>query len=188
MGRNKDFWKAAFWLKQNYRWIIFASMVFVASYLVFGYRLKLAIILFALIAVAALSTFYYNYFHGPVNFELIKLATVLASVSHGIFIGVAVGIVATILSRLWSGRFDHRTLISILGIVAVAASAAVFGSNDIRALGVALVILYHLLTAPISIATGDSPSFTFTYALTNIAFNAAVFYWLAPLLLALMRL
>lgn len=187
MAQKKSYRDVIGWLKRNHKSIVFACLLFFAAYLLFGYRLKLAIILLALVAAASLSTFYYNYFHGPINFELIKLATVLASVAYGVFIGVTVGIVATILSRLWSGRFDHRTLISILGIVAVAAAASMFSSHDIRALGFALVVLYHLLTAPISIATGDSPGFTFTYALTNIVFNAVIFYSIAPLLLALMR-
>lgn len=188
MVQKKSYMDVIGWLKRNHKGIAFASLLFFAAYLVFGYKLKVAVVLFALVAAASLSTFYYNYFHGPINFELIKLAAVLASVAYGITIGIIVGVLATVLSRLWSGRFDHRTLISIPGIVAVAVAAAMFSSHDIRALGAALVVLYHLLTAPISIAAGDSPSFTFTYAFTNIVFNAVIFYSLAPLLLALMRL
>ncbi len=174
-------------LKQNHKRIAIALIIFLAAYMLIGYKLKLIIIVFALVAAASMSTFYYNYFHSPVNIELVKFSTILASAAYGAAVGIPIAILTTILSRLWSGRLDHRILISLLGIIVVAALASIIPAGDIRLLGIMLVAAYHIITVPISIITGDNPAFTLTYAATNMLFNAALFYTLAPIMFSLMR-
>ncbi len=162
-------------------WFILTGLAgILLGYLALGSGLKALIVIILIIAAASLSTFYYNYLHGPVNFELIKIGTVMSTVAFGIAAGLTVGLASTLLSRVWTGRLDHRTLISMIGIIAVAAGAWLLASQDIRQLGMGLTILYHLITAPLSLSSGDSPAFVVPYVLTNIAFNALLFSTLAP--------
>lgn len=175
------------WLKQNHKRSAVALIIFLAAYLLLGYKLKLIIIVFALVAAASMSTFYYNYFHSPVNIELVKFSTILASASYGAAVGIPIAILTTILSRLWSGRLDHRILISLLGIIIVAALASIISIGDIRLFGIIFVAAYHIITVPISIITGDNPAFTLTYAATNMLFNAALFYTLAPIMFSVIK-
>ncbi len=170
--QGKSYAKAVFWV-----------LLLLTLYLLLGQKFKLMLIVGALIAIAGMSTFYYNYFHGPVNFELIKLATVLTSIAFGPVTGIITGVSSTFLSRLWSGRLDHRLLISLAGITLVAAAASIYSGKDIRILGIMLSSLYHLVTLPISIHSGDNPGFAATYALTNIGFNTVIFFTVAPFLL-----
>ncbi|MBI4438848.1 hypothetical protein HY640_02870 [Candidatus Woesearchaeota archaeon] len=151
-------------------------------YLIAGYKLKIILAVAALIAIASMSTFYYNYFHGPISIELIKPATILSALAYDAVVGIIVGITSTLLSRLWTGRLDHRTLISLIGISAVAAIAQSIPITSLAVKGIVLVTAYHALTAPVSIWTGDRPSFVAVYAATNIIFNAAILLAFEPIL------
>ena len=152
-----------------------------------NHSFKTGLILLILIAIASLSTFYYNYFHGPINFELIKISTIISTVAYGIAVGLLVAIFSSVLSRIWSGRFDHRVIISLVGVILMSISANVFREVNIICLGIILVAAYHIVTLPISIAAGDSYAFAIPYAVTNIFFNALLFIFAAQPLLAIIR-
>ena len=163
-------------LQHTFRKITIGLFLFLITFLLLGNRTKAIIIILAFIAIAALSTFYYNYFHSPVNFELVKFSTILIAFSYGPLIGITSGIIATILSRIWGSRLDHRVLISSAGITMIALLAATLPIYDIRLLGILLVLAYHAITLPMSIASGDSPAFAIPYAATNMIFNSIVFF------------
>ncbi len=163
-------------LQHTFRKVAMGLFLSLIIYLLLGNRTKAIIIILAFIAIAALSTFYYNYFHSPINFELVKFSTILLSFSYGPLIGVASGIIAAILSRIWGSRLDQRVLISSAGIMVIALLASALQIPDIRLLGILLVLTYHAVTLPMSIASGDSPAFAIPYAATNMLFNIMVFY------------
>ncbi|MBI2133661.1 hypothetical protein HYU11_03185 [Candidatus Woesearchaeota archaeon] len=163
-----------------------ASLLAVAFlFLVFGQNLRLLAAFAVLLLVSSFSTFYHNYFHGPINFELVKFSTVIMSVAFGWPVAVLFGISATVVSRLWSGRIDHRILPSVLGIIMVSFWASALNGLEIRQLGLILTIAYHAITAPISLAMGDNPGFVAAYSFTNIVFNSLIFFFLGPPAVAL---
>src|SRR3989338_1623749 len=87
----------------------------------FGEGITFMVVMLGLILVGGFSTFYYNYFHGPLNIELIKFGAVIAAFEYGFWPSVIVGVSSTLLSRIWSGRFDHRTLVSVAGMLLISA-------------------------------------------------------------------
>ena len=173
---------------ERYRKLAIFLALFLVAYLILGSSLKMIIVVGIFIIVASFSTFYYNYFHSPVNFELVKFATIISSVAYGSLIGVSVGVITAIFSRIWSGRLDQRTLISIFGIIIIALAASILKGYDIKLLGIALVVLYHLITVPMSLSMGDNPGFTLTYAATNLLINSLLFLKLAPVVMRLVSI
>ena len=178
------------------RYIDFGSMrlshwLFLAAALLLVYivtsSMKAIVVLLLLTVAGSLSTIYYHYFHGPVNFELVKLSTVLAAVAYGMIPALFVGIAATMFSRLLSGRMDATLIVSIAGIAVMAVLAAVFNSMNIVWLGIALVLLYHLLTAPLQLMMGGSLGYGAMFVGTNILFNVILFSRVAPILLAVIK-
>ncbi|MBI3034610.1 hypothetical protein HYY72_05620 [Candidatus Woesearchaeota archaeon] len=170
---------------ENYRKLAMLLVLILAAYLVLGSSFKLIVVVGIFVIVASFSTFYYNYVHSPVNFELVKFVTIISSVAYGFFVGISVGVITTIFSRIWSGRIDQRTLISIFGIAIISIAASMLKGYDIKLVGIALVALYHLITVPISLSIGDNPWFAMTYAATNLLINSFIFINLAPVVMGL---
>lgn len=174
-------------VRENYVKIILFSVLFLFLYFLLGPTVKFAIVIVLFISLGALSTMYYNFFHGPINFELVKLGTILISITYGVWPAIMAGIIASILGRVLSGRIDHRTILSIFGIIVMATAAHFFAANaspqNIVWIGTGLVILYHAILTPLSLALGDRPWFLVPYALSNIFFNFLLFKYIAPFLL-----
>jgi len=172
-------------VRENYVKVIIFSVLFLALYFLSGPKVKFGVVLVLFIALGSLSTMYYNFFHGPINFELVKLGTILLSVTYGVWPAIMAGIIASILGRVLSGRIDHRLILSILGIIIIAVIAGFFNATpeNIALIGIGLVILYHLILSPLSIAMGDMPGFVALYALSNIFFNFLLFRYIAPFIL-----
>ncbi len=170
--------------RDNFKKIAFAMAIFLIIYLLLGQKFKALAIIVLLMIIATFSTFYYNYFHSPFNMELVKFTTILVSAAYGSLTGLVFGIATSIFSRIWGSRLDHRVFISLLGIVVVAAAAPMI-SLDIRIAGMILIIIYHSITIPISISLGDNPGFVIMHGVTNIFFNAIIFYFAGPFIFSI---
>lgn len=189
MARGKVQGKVNVWkekLRPYYFRMFAAALVVLALMFIFGRSFKFALVVSGLTALASLSTFYQNFFKSPVNFELIKFSTVLASAAYGVVTGLAVGIISTIASKIISERLDQTSFPSLIGIVVVAVAASMFSSVDIVLLGMAMVVLYHAITAPIQMALGGTFAYGAVYVGSNLAFNFIIFSRLAPLIAGIM--
>ncbi len=177
---------AAF-LRGNVRKIAVAiAFLFVFS-LAFNVSLKALLIVPTLIVLASFSTFYFNYIAMPVNFELVKLSTVLVSAAYGLFPGLAVGVASTFFGKVLIGRIDEKLPLSMLTISAMAiASAAFYTPGSIAGLGIALVLAYNVTMLVLSQLMGGDLAWNIPYEGTNFAFNFFLFKAVAPALIALM--
>ncbi len=171
--------------RKQYMYALIAGVLALLAML-FRKDLRFLAAVVALTAAASISTFYQNFFKSPVNFELIKLATILVSVSYGLIAGLAVGIISTIASKIISERLDHTSFSSIIGIAVVAVLAAMFSNIDIVTLGIGLTVVYHIITAPMQMAMGGTLAYGAVYVGTNLLFNIALFSRLAPFLKSIM--
>lgn len=151
--------------------------------IIFGRSIKPVLIVAAFIVLASLSTFYHAFFRSPVNFELVKLFTVVGSVAYGAVAGVIIGVSSVAIGRALSGRLDQDTLTSLAAIVVVAVLASVFRTADIAVLGVMLVIVYYLIILPFVFLFGENIGSASVYIGTNIVLNFVLFTRIAPLLL-----
>lgn len=174
-------------LQQHYPTILTASAILLTISLIFGQSIKTILIVSLLIITATFSTFYYNFFkNNPINFELIKFATILISVKYGATLGITAGIISTISSKVLSEKLDHTAIPSLAGITLVALAASTFPETDITKLGIILVIAYHLLTAPIQLAFGGTLLYGAAYVGSNLIFNLFLFGRIAPTLIRVM--
>ncbi len=184
MSKKSDGWKKK--IKEHYPKLFIAALALLAVVLVFGQNVKFVFITLTLIAAASLSTFYHNFFRSPINFELIKFSTILTAVSYGAAAGIAVGIISTIASKIISEKLDHTAIASLAGIIIIAVAASIFQGTDIVLLGIILVAVYHLITAPMQLAFGGALLYGIIYIGSNLFFNIILFTRIAPLLIKLM--
>ena len=155
--------------------------------LVFNISFKMLIILPFLILVASFSTFYFNYVALPVNFELVKLATILASVSYGALPGLAVGVSSTFFGKVLIGRVDEKLPLSMAAIALLAVAASLFPDTGIAALGIILVLAYNIAMLALSIMMGGDLAWNIPYEASNLIFNLFIFTKIAPVLLQIMH-
>lgn len=162
------------------------GLAILAVILIFGQDLKFIIFVSVLLVISSFSTFYHNYFKSPINFEMIKFSTILISVAYGIIPGVIVGVVSTIASKIIAEKLDQTAIVSLAGIIGLAIAAGILHSENIALMGIWLVVLYHLVTAPIQLVLGGSVVYGLVYVGSNILFNVVLFTRIAPFLLRLM--
>ncbi len=174
-------------LKDKYKKHAVVALAFLLLLLFFGSSIKPVLVVTAFIVLASFSTFYHNYFKSPINFEFVKLFTVVGSVAYGIGSGLIIGISSVLIGRALSGRLDQDTLTSLGAISAIAVLAGMFSSANIATLGIVLVVVYYLLISPFILLFGENIGYESIYILTNIIFNAVLFIKIAPAILSLVR-
>ncbi len=173
-------------IRHNVRKVIIGLAVLLLFSLVSSISLKTVLIIPLLILAASFSTFYFNYFTAPVNLELVKLATVLASVTYGLVPGLAVGLISTFLGKALIGRVDEKLPFSMLTISMLAAGASIFSSVGITALGITLVVAYNIIMLVLTQVLGGNLAWSIPYEGTSLLFNIFLFTKAAPLLQQLM--
>lgn len=179
--------RLASFLRRNVKRIALAIACLLLVSLIFDISPRALLAVPLLILVASFSTFYFNYVVLPVNFELVKLATVLASVAYGPLPGLAVGVASTFFGKVLIGRIDEKLPLSMLAISAMALAAAFFHSpGNIAGLGMALVAAYNLAMLGLSQAMGGDLAWNVPYEGTNLLFNLFLFSKIAPVLLQLL--
>ena len=176
------FEKIAAFLRKNTGKIAAAVVALLLVSLLSGISVKTIIIMALLMLAASFSTFYFNYVVVPVNFELVKLATILASVSYGLLPGLAVGIGSTFFGKVLIGRVDEKLPLSMLTISAIAVAAAIFSKADVTALGITLVLAYNLTMLTLTQIMGGELAWNLPYEATNFVLNVFLFMKIAPLL------
>ncbi len=174
-------------LRANVKRIALAIALLAALSLLFGIPVKTTFVVLLLIIAASFSTFYFNYFRAPVNFELVKLSTILVAVSHGLLPGLAVGIASTFFGKVLIGRIDEKLPISILTISIIAVAAAMFNNVDITTLGITLVVAYNVTMFIITQFMGGDLAWNLPYEGTNLLFNVLLFMKAAPVLLRIVQ-
>ncbi len=179
--------EAIAFLRRNYLKFLSAIAAVIIISLLFGVSVNAIVGIALLVVAASFSTFYFNYVAVPVNFELVKLATIMVAYTHGIPAGLAVGILSTIFGKVLIGRIDDKLPISIAAISIVAVLAALFSSAEITTLGIMLVGLYNVIMFSISMALGGDFGWNLPYEGTNFAINFILFTRIAPLLLPLVQ-
>ena len=174
--------------RKHYLKVIIGLLLVILASLVFGVSVKTILFSAVLILLASFSTFYFNYVNAPVNFELVKMATILMAYSHGIAAGLIVGIFSTIAGKVLIGRIDEKLPISVAAIAVVAVAAGLFHGSEtsIVVLGITLVGLYNIALFSLSIAMGGDVGWNLPYEGTNFAINFILFTRIAPFLLPLL--
>ncbi len=173
-------------LRNNKGKILVAVVALLLVSLFFGIPVKTVFIIPLLVAAASFSTFYFNYFVAPVNFELVKLATILAVVAYGFLPGLAVGLASAFFGKVLIGRVDEKLPVSMLMISVIAVAAAVFSTANITALGITLVLAYNVTMFTLTQLMGGDLAWNLPYEGTNFVFNVFLFVKVAPFLLQLM--
>ena len=174
--------KAYAWIRRNALKLMLAAVSFALVSLVLGTSISTLLLAIAFILAASFSTFYYNYAVVPINFELVKIATIVFAYNHGAAGGLAVGIISTIAGKVLIGRIDEKLPLSVAAISLVAIGASLFSGADIVTLGIALVGIYNITMFALSIAMGGDLAWNLPYEGTNFLFNLILFTRLVPLL------
>ena len=174
-------------IRRNVRKVGLAMAALLIFSLVFNVSFKAVFLVVLLIIAASFSTFYFNYVSVPVNFELVKLATILTSVSHGWLAGLAVGMAATFFGKVLIGRVDEKLPMSMAVIALLAVAASLLSGVSITLLGIALVLAYNMLMLVLSMMMGGDLAWNIPYEVSNFIFNLFIFTKIAPILLHLMR-
>ena len=68
----------------------------------------------------------------------------------------------------------------------MAVLADVFSAAPITTLGIALVVVYYLITTPINLLMGEEPGYAFAYVISSVAVNVVLFSQVAPRLIGLL--
>ncbi len=183
MGRKE----ADAFLRRHYLKIVIAAAIVLLLSLLLGVSVAAIALTALLILVASFSTFYFNYIVIPVNFELVKMSTILVAYTHGIAAGLIVGILSTMLGKVLIGRIDDKLPISIAAISLLAVAAGLFQAANIALLGIALVGIYNIALFALTHAMGGDLGWNLPYEGTNFFFNFILFTRVAPLLLPLLQ-
>lgn len=173
-------------IRGNVKKIAVAIAVLLVFSLVFNVSVKTVFAIPLLILAASFSTFYFNYFTAPINFELVKLATIVAAAAYGLVPGLAVGLASTFFGKVLIGRVDEKLPLSMLTISIIAVAAAMFSGTGITALGITLVLAYNVTMFSLSLLMGGDVAWNIPYEGTNFLFNVFLFVKVAPFLLQLM--
>ncbi len=176
----------AFFRRHFLKLAISATAALILSLLI-GVSLQTMLMLALLILAASFSTFYFNYVVVPVNFELVKMSTILAAYTHGIAAGLAVGIFSTVLGKVLIGRIDDKLPVSVAAISLLAVAAGLFSSANIVALGIVLVGIYNIALFTLTHVMGGDLGWNLPYEGTSFLFNFVLFTRIAPLLLSLLQ-
>lgn len=122
-----------------------------------------------------------------IGIELTTLSTVLIGVVYGPLIGAAAGF-GLIILQITAGQYSGGYIIWVIPSYPVAgAIAGIQSGMEIFALGAGLIIgMQTVFAALTSFSSAGRLDKYLPYAVTNVLFNLAVFYYLAPILLGLM--
>jgi len=169
-------------VRKNIAKLLVSLALLIVVSLILGISAQTLLTVVVFILLASMSTFYFNYVSAPINFELVKLFTILTAYNYGLALGLTVGVLSTIIGKVLIGRIDEKLPISVAAISVVAVLAAIFSTADIVVLGIFLVGLYNVSLLTISLATGGDIGWNVPYEGTNFVINFILFTRIAPFL------
>lgn len=163
---------------QNYKkLIVLLAFILVLYFLFAGIRFIIAVAI--LIAIGTASMFHQYFFKSPINFELVKLVTVVSAVTFGPVPALMIGIISSFLGKILTGRLEADFIASIVALTIISFLASAFQGINIVVLGIAMVVVYHIIIFPIVLMMGGNIGYGIIYTGSNIVFNVIVFSLLA---------
>lgn len=166
-------------IKQNK----FLTLGFLLAFFLFIYffnEIKAIVVMILLILLGIFSMYWNKYIKVSIGIELIVFGTVLAGYLYGAWQAAIVGLTSLFIAELITERIQHSTIISFVGLAIISFLAPLFSGSDITFAGIVLTLVYNAIIAPGYIIMGSPAWTTFVFAVTDILFNAWVFFILAP--------
>ncbi|MCP3684871.1 MAG: hypothetical protein GY861_19585 [bacterium] len=164
----------------HYKKILIALVILLVINLILGPKFKFIVLFIIFTLIGAFSTFYKNYLEGPINFELVKLGAIMMTVAYNPIAGISVGIIASVMGKILTGKVDQTIIMSIVGISVICVIAGFFQTPDIVLLGIVLTIVYYVVISPFIIMMGGSVWYGVIYIATDVIFNIFIFMRFAP--------
>ena len=162
--------------------------IFAAAFLLVLFAAsKMAFWVLVFIFAASVAEIYNAYVRTPLHLDLVKLGTILTAAAYGAPAGIFVGLTSTFFAKLFSLRLDFRIVISFAGIIVIAILANAFSNVPIKILGIALVVVYYLITSPIDLLMGVEPAYAVVYVGSSLLVNATLFIAVAPSLAGMLH-
>ena len=178
--------KSAVFLKSHYGKLVILAAVFLFLVAVFGNEARMFAIVPFLVALGASSMFYHHFFRSPINFEMIKLVTVLSSVAYGIPAGIFVGFSSNLLGHVLAGKIDDTLITSFAGNAIMAVVAGSLSVTSMLWVGMVAVIANYALIIPFIFIFGRNLGHAAVWIVSNLLFNFLLFSHAAPLLIKLL--
>ena len=177
--------------KESYffRWrYVLPFVIALWLYFIVGHSLKGVMLVGTLGLIASYSTVYRRVLRIPGSIELVTLGTVLTAVAYGPIAGALFGIITTITSEIISSEVNAFTPLYTFGRGVIGVAAFYLASLNIVTLGIAMVLLFNIITQSLRWLLGDVEQviegvYFFT---TNSIFNILAFFVLGNFLLSVM--
>ncbi|MBI5398489.1 hypothetical protein HZB03_03420 [Candidatus Woesearchaeota archaeon] len=162
--------------------LIWGALLVLTSVFLYSYGINPAAILFVIIAILSMTGMRYVPWLG---IELCFFFTVYCSMVFGIIPGIIVGKVSNIVGITLAGQVDQNIFYDFAAFFAVAIIASMFPIQNLRIVAFALLALYHIGYVSFNKLVGSWDSQNLLYAITNIAFNAFVIFFLSDEMISL---
>lgn len=147
--------------------------------------MKAGVVLLSLTVMGAVSRAWQRFFPLEFGIELVMLATVLSGAIYGAFAGLAVGLIALVLSTLLTQEDPGKMWPAFITVSLIGFLAGTLAIANIAVWGVIFTVVYDAIISVIYISSGRSVIKTLIFDATHIAFNYFVFYNIAPALVSI---
>jgi hypothetical protein len=150
-----------------------------------GLRSAFFIVFFA--AANVFATLYKRYFYLPVEFEILSLGIVLCSYTYGLTAGLAVAIIGGLAYTVFCTNFSPFTFPMLLGYCLMAVIGTFVPVQNIILLGIIANVAHNMFVFTIYHVFFSYNIFkNLVFSISNIIFNALLFWNLGPLILRIM--
>lgn len=140
-----------------------------------------------LIAHAAMSFAFRKFKKYKIGIETVMLITILSALAYGAKTGAIIGAIAMFMDYIFSMRFSYFVLVTTTTYALIGYAAAFFAEYSITTVGVVMVVVYNIITSFIIISfMGGHIDKCARFAITNLLWNIALFWSVAPAMLKIM--
>jgi len=197
-------------------YLVFASLLFLASGLTFGksliprirvyfdrYWIAILVAIIGTLVVVSITRYfvlaYLLLIHATscillkalkrnhIGIELITFLTVLSGVAYGAKVGAFVGASAMIVDYVFSGRLSYFSIVTIPAYALIGIFASMPSGIGIVTLGISMAVFYNLFTSIIIVGfMGGDVDKCLRFGITAAVFNLIVFSSFAGTLLSIM--
>ena len=145
-------------------------------------------VLAAFIIVHAVLSYVFKRFKKyKIGIETVMLITILSAFAYGAKTGAIMGVVAMLIDYVFSMRFSYFVLVTTSTYALIGYTASFFSGVSITIVGMGMVVVYNLITSFIIVNfMGGHISKCLRFGITNLAFNFALFWSIAPFMLKIM--
>ncbi len=152
--------------------------IFALIILIMGIFFRPLLIITAFAGAAVISRLYQKHIRFPLGIELGVFGTVICAALYGPLMGALVGLLAYPISIIYTKEEAKYLPVALFGIIVVAFAAGSVTLNpaNLVTIGIALTILYDILTGGLYYYLYRAPVITGTiFAVTHIWFNYIIF-------------